>query len=135
MLHLRLVIFPFQLHHLSGGCEMSSSYDYAIHFLIVGSKAPSHLGDICFMTVGRPPVWLIPPVIPLQSRLRYMIECCKMCSCHAIAQMVSHWLPTVGVWIRSLISSLGICGRHSGTGADFLQLLLFPLPFLIPQNA
>jgi hypothetical protein len=39
---------------------------------------------------------------------------------HAIAQAVSHWLPTAAAQVRSWAWSSGICGGQSGTGAGFL---------------
>jgi hypothetical protein len=38
----------------------------------------------------------------------------------AIAQAVSHWLPTAVARVRSQVRSCGICGAQSGTGAGFL---------------
>jgi hypothetical protein len=49
-----------------------------------------------------------------------------------IAQAVSHWLPTVGAWIRAWVRSRGICGGQIGTGAGFLRVIRFPLPIHIP---
>jgi hypothetical protein len=49
----------------------------------------------------------------------------------AIAQAVSRRLPTAAARFRAQIRSCGICGRRSGTGAGFLQELLFPLPISI----
>lgn len=46
-------------------CNLLICNPFRLHFLFVGSKAPSHLGDICLTTVGHPPVWLTPSVIPL----------------------------------------------------------------------
>jgi hypothetical protein len=51
----------------------------------------------------------------------------------AIAQAVSRRLPTAAV--RAQVRSCGICGELSGTGADFLRVLRFPLPILIPLTA
>jgi hypothetical protein len=39
---------------------------------------------------------------------------------HAIAQAVSHWLPTVAAQVR-LRTACGVCGVQSGTGAGFLS--------------
>jgi hypothetical protein len=53
----------------------------------------------------------------------------------AIAQAVSHWLPTVATRVRAQVSSCGICGAQSGTGAGFLRVLRFPLSIIIPPTA
>jgi hypothetical protein len=52
----------------------------------------------------------------------------------AIAYAVSRWLPTVAARVQSRVWSSGICGGQSGTGAGFLQVLLFPLSIFIPPN-
>jgi hypothetical protein len=53
----------------------------------------------------------------------------------AIAQAVSRWLPTTVGRARSRLRSCGICGGHSETGTDFLRVLRFPLPILVPPAA
>jgi hypothetical protein len=59
-------------------------------------------------------------------------EASKNYNCgHAIAQVVSHWLPTVAAQVRSC----GICGGQSDTGAGFFRVLQFPLPISIPPIA
>jgi hypothetical protein len=45
----------------------------------------------------------------------------------AIAQAVSHWLPTAASSVRALVRSCGICGGQSGTGAGFLRVLRSPV--------
>jgi hypothetical protein len=52
-----------------------------------------------------------------------------------IAQAVSHRLPTAVARVRAQVRSCRICGGQSGTGADFLQVLQFPLSILIPPTA
>jgi hypothetical protein len=53
------------------------------------------------------------------------------------------WLPcrgsggqspasTAKIRVRAQVSSRGICGRQSGTGAGFLRVLWFPLPSIPP---
>jgi hypothetical protein len=53
----------------------------------------------------------------------------------AIAQPVSHWLPTAAAQVRARVRSCGICRGQSGTGAGFLRVLRFPLPIFIPPVA
>jgi hypothetical protein len=53
----------------------------------------------------------------------------------AIAQAVSHRLPTAATQIQSQVRSCGICGEQNGTGADFLRVLRLPLSILIPPTA
>jgi hypothetical protein len=52
----------------------------------------------------------------------------------AIAQAVSRRFPTVAARVQALVRSCGICDEQSGTGAGFLRVLQFPLPFLIPPT-
>jgi hypothetical protein len=53
----------------------------------------------------------------------------------AIAQAVSRRLPTPVVRVGAQVRLCGICGGQSGSGADFLQVLRFPLPILVPPIA
>jgi hypothetical protein len=53
----------------------------------------------------------------------------------AIAQAVGRRLPTAEAPVRAQVTSCGICGGQSGTGADFLWVLRLPLPILIPPAA
>jgi hypothetical protein len=46
----------------------------------------------------------------------------------AVAQAVSHRLPTAAARVRAWVKSGGISGGNSGTGAGFLRVLLFSLP-------
>jgi hypothetical protein len=48
--------------------------------------------------------------------------------CGAIAEAVSHWLPTAAARVRARVWSSGICGGQSGVGAGLLRVLRFPLP-------
>jgi hypothetical protein len=54
---------------------------------------------------------------------------------HAIAQVVSYWLPTAVAWVPAQVWSCGICVGQSGGGEGFLQVLQFLLPSLIPPTA
>jgi hypothetical protein len=54
---------------------------------------------------------------------------------HAIAQVVSHRLHTVAAQVRARVRSCGVCGRQSGIVVGSLQVLLFPLPIVIPPTA
>jgi hypothetical protein len=51
------------------------------------------------------------------------------------AQAVSRRLPTAAGGVRAHVRTCGIYGGQSGTGADFLRVLRFPLPILIPPSA
>jgi hypothetical protein len=53
----------------------------------------------------------------------------------ATAQAVSRWLPTAAARVRALVSSSGIYGGQSGSGAGFLRVLRFPLPIFIPPTS
>jgi hypothetical protein len=46
---------------------------------------------------------------------------------------VSRRLPTAAARVRA--RSSGICGGQSGTGAGFIRVFRFPLPFFIPPTA
>jgi hypothetical protein len=50
-----------------------------------------------------------------------------------IAQAVSRWLSTAAAWNRSQVTSCGICGGRSGSGAKVLRVFRCPLPILIPS--
>jgi hypothetical protein len=52
-----------------------------------------------------------------------------------LAQEFSSRLPTAAVWVQTQVRSCGICGGQSVTGTDFLRVLRFPLPVLIPPTA
>jgi hypothetical protein len=53
---------------------------------------------------------------------------------HAIAQVVSLWLPTAAARVRARVRSCRICGGQIGTKAGFLRVRLF-MPIFIPQSA
>jgi hypothetical protein len=55
----------------------------------------------------------------------------KYCLGRAVAQAVSHWLPTEAGRVR-IRAACGVCGGQSGTGAGFLRVLPFPLPIIPP---
>jgi hypothetical protein len=50
----------------------------------------------------------------------------------AVAQVVSHWLPTAAARVR-VRAACGVCGGQSGPGAGFLRVLRFPLPIIVPS--
>jgi hypothetical protein len=43
----------------------------------------------------------------------------------AVAQEISHWLPTAVIPVQAQDKSRRICGGQSGTGADFPKELWF----------
>jgi hypothetical protein len=47
----------------------------------------------------------------------------------AIAQAISRRLPTAAARVSAQVSSCGICGEQSGTGAALLRVLRFPCQF------
>jgi hypothetical protein len=53
----------------------------------------------------------------------------------AVAQAVSHRVPTAAALVRTQVRSCGTCGGQGGTEAGFLRVLRFPLPILIPPTA
>jgi hypothetical protein len=53
----------------------------------------------------------------------------------AVDQKVCRRLPTAAARVRAQVRSCGICGGQSGTGANILRILRFPLPILIPLTA
>jgi hypothetical protein len=53
----------------------------------------------------------------------------------AIAQAVKRRFPTAAARVRARVTSCGISGGQSGTGAGFLRVLRFPLPIRIPPIA
>jgi hypothetical protein len=53
----------------------------------------------------------------------------------ATAEAVCRRFPTAVARLRSQVRPGEIRGRRSGIGADFLRVLRFPLPVLIPPNA
>jgi hypothetical protein len=50
----------------------------------------------------------------------------------AVAQAVRRWLPTAAARVR-VRAECGVFGGQSGSGADFLGVIRFPLP-IIPPN-
>jgi hypothetical protein len=52
-----------------------------------------------------------------------------------IAQAVSRRRPTATDRVRVQVRLCGICGGQRDTGVDFLRVLRFPLPILIPPTA
>jgi hypothetical protein len=52
-----------------------------------------------------------------------------------ISQVVSRRLSTAAAWVPTRVTSCGICGVQSGTGAGFLRVLRFLLPIRIPPIA
>jgi hypothetical protein len=53
----------------------------------------------------------------------------------AIAQAVSHRLPTTAARVQAQVMLCGISGGQIGTGTGFLRVLLFPVPILIIPTA
>jgi hypothetical protein len=52
-----------------------------------------------------------------------------------IAEAVSCRPPAEAARVQAQVRSCGICDGQSGTGTDFLRVLRFPLPVLIPPTA
>jgi hypothetical protein len=52
-----------------------------------------------------------------------------------LGQAVSYQLLITAAWVQFHVSSYGIYGGQSGTGADFLLFLSVPLPIHIPASA
>jgi hypothetical protein len=50
---------------------------------------------------------------------------------HAIARVVSHWLPSTTAQVWAHVRLCGICGGQSDTGVGFHQVVWFLLPILI----
>jgi hypothetical protein len=84
------------------------------------------MGKICILHSWRMQHYIR---VYLETYVKY-----KLREGHAIAQVASHRLPTVADWVWAQVRSCRICGRQSGTGGGFLQVLRFPLPILIPAS-
>jgi hypothetical protein len=52
--------------------------------------------------------------------------------CRAVAQAVSHQLPSAAARVRGRARSRGICGGQSVIGAGSLRVLWFPLTVIPP---
>jgi hypothetical protein len=53
----------------------------------------------------------------------------------SVVQTISRPLSTSSARVQSADKSHEICNRQSGIEVDFLQILIFPLPILIPPTA
>jgi hypothetical protein len=45
----------------------------------------------------------------------------------AVAEAITHRLPTLAAPVRGRVKSCGICGGQSGTGAGFFRVFRIPL--------
>jgi hypothetical protein len=72
---------------------------------------------------------------PASSRWLLTADCrVTLAYDHAVAQTISHRLPTAATRVRSQFKSCEICGELRDTGVGFLIALLFLLPVLSPPN-
>jgi hypothetical protein len=104
--------------------DTQEEYDssvFEVHFSAVPPKRCKRVGchiseydDICFQQFNN-----------LKLDVRFLYG-------RAIAEAVSRWVPTAAARVQSRVWSSGICGLQSGAG--FLRVLRFPLPF-IPSNS
>jgi hypothetical protein len=75
------------------------------------------------------------PVRGVDVCLRLSSVSVGMCRWHrAVTQAVSRRFPTAAARVLAQVTSCGICGGQSGTGACFLRVLRFPLLILIPPT-
>jgi hypothetical protein len=75
------------------------------------------------------------PVLRLLNILNISFTFWILCDGRDKTQSVSLLLPTAAALVRSQVRSRGIFGGRCGTDADFLRVVRFPLPILIPPTA
>jgi hypothetical protein len=68
------------------------------------------------------------PIIQALERAK-TIDVLDRAAGRAIVQVVSRRLPTTAARVRAHVKLCGIYGGQSGTGADFLRVLRFPVQY------
>jgi hypothetical protein len=83
------------------------------------------------------PVWTL-ALLRIEARFFSRLACRLIAiqtTDRVTTQAISRRLPVAAARVRSHVRSCGIFCEQSGTGADFLRILLFFLTILIPPTA
>jgi hypothetical protein len=111
---------------LSGCCgEEKRSFAITGSRLFLGRPVPT-LTEISRLTTAIP-----------NSRQRVVLQFRSWAGVNNVKKIRSYDMlqSTLDIRPASQVRACGICGGQSGTGADFLQVLRFPLSILIPPTA